>query len=379
VTPTPTPQAKTLKIGILMPLSGLAASWGTQFERGLKWGAEKVNAAGGVKVGKDIYMLTTVSCDNKGISSEAASCATKFVYEEGIHYVYILSGVAAVGPIFTQGKCFYISGGIEYVQGPDLPYLIAGSSSGTAKGGWSDMYLKQAAKQHPDVKTTAFLVPLSPTSLNEEAVNRKIAEDLGLTVVAYEYHDPAATDYYPLLTKIVAKNPDSICLLGNTGQVGLQTKQARELGYKGWLWHFYMVTIYALKQISGAENIWKIGSNEPDWTSPVYPPRVHELWQEYQRRWPGQAMERCCAMGFSGIMMYQKVFEQAGSIDPDEVMKVLDDPNFRFDTFFADDMALGGMETFGIRRQWQLPCDYGVITDLNHYQLSISMELTYAP
>ena len=49
VQPTPTPKAKTLKIGLIAPLSGPAAPWGTSHELGVKWKADEINAAGGIK------------------------------------------------------------------------------------------------------------------------------------------------------------------------------------------------------------------------------------------------------------------------------------------------------------------------------------------
>jgi len=187
------------------------------------------------------------------------------------------------------------------------------------------------------------------------------------------------TDFYPVLTKLVAKDPDVLCLLGSGGDVALQTKQVREMGFDGWLWQVNMVATSVLEDVAGPDNVWKIASNEPDWTSDVYPTRVREMYEEWQKMYPGEAMDRTPPMAYSAIMMYAKAIEQAGSIDTDEVMKVFDDPNFMFDTFFMDDMSLGGLETYGIRRQWQLACDYGEIIDLDNISLSMSIEMTYAP
>lgn len=60
-------------------------------------------------------------------------------------------------------------------------------------------------------------------------------------------------------------------------------------------------------------------------------------------------------------------------------MKVFDDPDFTFDTFFQDDVHLGGMEAWGILRQWPLNCDYGEIIDADHINLSMDMMLSGCP
>ena len=57
VTPTPTAEVKTVKMGLLMPLSGMAAQWGLQFRQGFDSAIDRINEAGGFKVGNDTYVL----------------------------------------------------------------------------------------------------------------------------------------------------------------------------------------------------------------------------------------------------------------------------------------------------------------------------------
>jgi len=371
-------EVKTLKIGILQALSGPVAVWGTGFETGTKWAAENVNAAGGIKVGDDTYMIETVSCDCKEVGSEAAACATRFV-DEGIHYVVgpiLMSD--AVEPIFKQAKTFYATQG-THPASPDMPYRIIATANGPA---WVRTWYDMATARHPEFKTIAVINPGYSTGPQWQEASLEAAAAHGLTVVAEGSDQAGITDYYPILTPIIAKNPDVIDFSSAApGEVALMTKQARELGFEGWLWHPAMTTTKFLIDTAGAENVWKIASNEPDWTSPVYPARAQQLNEEYLEKFaqPGQKMDRLAPMSYSAVLMFAKAIEEAGSIDPDEVMKVFNDPNFRFDAFFADDVALGGIETFGIRRQWPLNNDYGEIIDVNNISLSIDMTLATAP
>jgi len=63
--------------------------------------------------------------------------------------------------------------------------------------------------------------------------------------------------------------------------------------------------------------------------------------------------------GYSHMMFYKKAIEVAQSIDPDEVMKVFDDPTFRFERYYHSDGSLSGLETFGILRQMSHFNPYG--------------------
>ena len=124
----PTPETKTLKIGLVMPLSGPGAPWGYEAERGAQWAIDKVNAAGGIKVGPLTYMLKLVSCDTKLTGSVAAECASKFVHDEQIHYaIGPLVTYPAMSPILTPGKCFAASpaNATSLTIGPDFPYSLA--------------------------------------------------------------------------------------------------------------------------------------------------------------------------------------------------------------------------------------------------------------
>jgi branched-chain amino acid transport system substrate-binding protein len=375
-------EVKTLKIGILQPLSGPAAPWGTAFEAGAKWAIDRINAAGGIKVGNDRYMVETTSCDTKYIGSEAATCASRLLYEEDVHYVVgPISTFEAVDPIFTAGKCFYGTAATATTS-PETPYRIVATAYGGYPGGWSDTTLKLDIKHNPQVKKLASLSPQLP-ELTEELKQefRDAVKEYGLELVAQEYYVTATTDYYPMLTGIIAKDPDAIWLSGNPGDAALQVKQVRELGYEGQLWIVAPPPVPTLMEIAGRENVWGLVYNLSDWTSDAYSEKVHELVREWDEKYarPGEPLDRVTPMGYSTVVMYRDAIEQAGSIDPDEVMKVFDDPNFRFDAFWADDVAMGGIETYGIRRQWPLPCDYGEIIDADNINLSMDMMMTGCP
>jgi len=61
-------------------------------------------------------------------------------------------------------------------------------------------------------------------------------------------------------------------------------------------------------------------TNEPRYWS--------ELYAEYQRLYYGAQFGLCQYCGYGDFMFYVQAIEAAGSIDPDEVMKVIDDPDW---------------------------------------------------
>jgi len=350
-------ESKTLKIGFYGPLSGPAAPWGAAHEEGAKWAADDINAAGGIKVGKDTYTVEVVSCDSKYSASGGGLCGTELVYDHDIHYIIgpiSTSAYEASKPIFQDNNVFNITISPTFLGGPDNPYYINGSTHGPS---WVLAFWTSCMNAHPEVQTIAALAPDTAdghTSL--EGHYQAAADALGRTIVAREYYlSPGTTDFYPLLTKILAENPDAIdtgpC---PPGEQALMVKQARELGFTGRFFQPNWVPIGLLIDTVGLDGMHSISTSLPDFASDAYSPQMQELARRYmeERAAPDETdMPDCVVHGYSQMMFYKKAFEQADSLDPDEVMKVFDDPDFRFERYYTPNAELGGIETFGIRRQ----------------------------
>jgi len=357
VTPSPTPKLKEVKIGFLMPLSGPGGAWGVQFRQGYDWAINKINAAGGVKIGADTYIIKKVVGDDKLIGSEGAKEATRMVYQEHIHYVQNLS-YSAPEPIWVEGKVFYQSSSPTLRIGPDKPYAIQTAVDNTI---WYPTFWDQAYKYHPEIKTVAILYNDSPGSKSMADICKGAHEAHGTNVVAMAEYRQFSQDYYPVLTPVVAKNPDAIDFDGGThGDIDLIVKQIRELGYKGLLFGPAYGDPTSAIQVAGkyAEGF---ATNDPDYSSELYPETTRQLYAEFKRLYPGQPMALTTYISYIGVEIFVQAWQAAGSIDPDDVMKVFDDPNFTFTAFGIPDQRLGGYETFGIRRNNPIDIAYSVV------------------
>ena len=62
-------------------------------------------------------------------------------------------------------------------------------------------------------------------------------------------------------------------------------------------------------------------------------------------------------------MFYKEAMEKAESIDPDEVLKFLDDPDWEFEWFGMPGRSFGGVETYGIGRCLQDETCYAEVID----------------
>jgi hypothetical protein len=62
-------------------------------------------------------------------------------------------------------------------------------------------------------------------------------------------------------------------------------------------------------------------------------------------------MEFTAFIGYEVIRIYVQAIQEAGSIDPEQVLKVFDDPNWRFSYWGDTQSEMAGFQTYGARRQ----------------------------
>ena len=79
---------KTLKVGIIMPLSGPISFVGVGLAEAVRLYFDKVNDEGGLKLGGDTYTIELIAEDSKVDPSVASTAAKKLVYKDGAKFVF---------------------------------------------------------------------------------------------------------------------------------------------------------------------------------------------------------------------------------------------------------------------------------------------------
>jgi branched-chain amino acid transport system substrate-binding protein len=326
-------------------------------------------------------MIEFVKCDDKYVGSEGITCATYMVYDEQVHFVLGSIGVnVAIAPILTEGKVINmgIGNALPATVNPDNPYHLYSLQPFRQ---WVNAFYAQVGKVHPEVKTVAVigLTPDAGGTESTEEIADAVETQMDIELVHKVATTPGTSDFYPILTPIIAKNPDMIALYAQgVGAQALIIKQARELGFKGILAASNHGEPLPGCAIAGNEAYTGVYHNEPVYDSDLYPEETRELYDEFTRIYPGEPCGLCHYLGFSTIYFYKQAIETAGSIDPDDVIKVFDDPTWTYEWWGQPGRSLGGLETFGIRRVNQ---DETVLTstDENCQKVPISRQVVIIP
>ena len=335
---TPAPQApdeqKTLKVGCIMPFTGPAALWGQNIRPGMEIYADLINQDGGLKVGNDRYKIEMIFKD--GFAPGPAATATRnLVYENGVTAIvgYFGPGIAAMTQITNPEKVIL---NISDIGGrdpspPEKSYTMYGSPDMEIT-----VYQAIAAMQaFPQYHTLAWTGPSSGEHNIDVAfapTDARLLKEFGIKSVRLPYPE-GTLNFVPYLTKMAEQGTEVIYCVGSPLEVGLMAKQRWQMGYN---WPICQIAaaldFNIMKGIAGSEEaIQNIVSDYPvPWelkkaiVAPKYLDMAKRIWARYTELYKKDMY--LGAFGGSGITaqgQYFEALEQAGTIDPDEVMKTL--------------------------------------------------------
>ncbi|MBU4606878.1 MAG: ABC transporter substrate-binding protein, partial [Proteobacteria bacterium] len=226
-------EAKTLKILSNNPFSGKAASWGFSQDRGVGLAVDKVNKAGGIKINGETYMWEKIQCDNRYIPADAVSCLKRGV-AQGAKFMCTLGGAVTKPqiPLINKDKIVTIAaiaGGSDFTNANNK-YLFRTMPSAdlTIAIEGIKIYKKLGVKRLVLLTADNVLGHSDAKTLKNALKVNKMSNIL----VAEEFVPIDTGDFTPVLTRVLAKNPDHI--EGGAwpaAGLALLIKQARELGY----------------------------------------------------------------------------------------------------------------------------------------------------
>lgn len=217
----------TIKIGAPLALTGGLADEGKKQQVAYDMWLQRVNAAGGIKVGGKAMKVEIVTYDYQSDEKRAQQIAERLITQDKVDFltspfgsghtkvvagvaerygVPVMASVASSESVFNQGY--------QYLFGTLAP-----------NGGIVQNMATLFTKQIPDVKKIAILgrEDVFPKAMATEM--KKAAEVAGLQVVYNEFYPVGTLDHAASLSKIKAAEPQWIFVTGYTQDLILARKQ----------------------------------------------------------------------------------------------------------------------------------------------------------
>ncbi len=218
--------ADTVKVGIVLPLTGPQAKFGEIEKKSFDLALEEINAAGGIN-GKKLELVME---DDTGRPEVGRSVVEKLITKDK---------VVMIGGGYSSSVTFGVAG---VCQQNKMPFLVnTGSADKITTSGWDYIYrLNPPVSHYADAVTTLLSEKVKPKTvaiLHENSLFgtkgaksfAKICDKAGYKVLLKEGYEHGGIDFKPVLIRIKQLNPDIVYMVSYIMDASLLMKQAKEL------------------------------------------------------------------------------------------------------------------------------------------------------
>lgn len=350
----PTAETKTLKIGVMSNLTGPISTAAIPHTRGTQVAVDWINSKGGITIKGQKYLIELVVEDVKETVDTAITAVTKLVELHKVKFVVGLIGPTQILPVTSLTEQAKVIRSLWHGEGhpkelsADTPYTFRVS---VIPRDFIVPLLKYQVKTYPEVKKISMLFIENPGAAPLFERTKKEAEALGLTVLGLHVYPVSTRDFYPLVTKVLASNPDAIYTDGLPHLMGGTLKAARELGFKGPIINLAPTCPNVVLKIAGKPFADNFIVGAPDVHSPKMTPMIKQIRTMLLDKYKEVTWDHI--RGFDPTWWMIQAIEKAQSLDPTDVAKTWEKMNRIEATTGIGKM--GGQQSYGINHVGVIP------------------------
>ncbi len=224
--PTQASAADTIKVGIVLPLTGPQAKFGEIEKQSFDMALEEINGGGGVKGMKLDFIME----DDTGRPEVGRSVVEKLITKDK---------VVMLGGGYSSSVVFGVAG---VAQQNRVPFLInTGAADKITEQGWDYIFRLNPPVSEYASGVETFLAevvkPKDAVILHENSLFgtkgakafKKSCDKLGIKVLMTEGYEHGGIDFKPVLVKVKQLNPDLVYMISYIMDASLLMRQAREL------------------------------------------------------------------------------------------------------------------------------------------------------
>jgi len=310
-------EEKTVKIGVILPLTGLQSTFGQSVRKGVELALEEVNKAGGV-LGKQVECIIE---DDESKSDEAQTVAMKLITKDKVHLIIgevVSSSTLAIAPLCQRYKIPLITPSatnVDVTKTGDFIFrtCFIDDFQGSA--------LARFAIENLKSKRAAILKDVkSDYSLGLASAFANTFKEMGGEIVNEQAYTAGDTDFRTQLTSMKASNPDLIFIPGYYTEVGLIIRQARELSIKAMLlggdgWDSPKLIEIAKADAEGTYYGTHFSPEEKE-------PRVQEFVSAFKKKY-NEVPDALAALGYDTLRLVVDAIKRARTLDSEKIKEEL--------------------------------------------------------
>lgn len=317
----------TITLGVIGPMTGSLAVYGTHVSNGAELAVEQINEAGGISVGGKTYTLTTESKDDQGDSTECLNSMNALI-SDGIQLVIgsatsgCTSAITSVAN--SEGVCLITPSGTADSLTTAMDYVFRTCFKDSFQGKLAAQY----AKDNGYTKVGIVYCSADTYSAGLRDAFTAACGDLGLEIVAEEsVASMTEVDYSNQFNKMVSAGSELVFTPFYYDVMGpYLVPQARQAGFDGILLGADGVdntetTIPDGVDLSVYNNVMFVNHYSTELaTSDVSTNFVETYEAKY-----GETPNNFDALGYDAVLVYKDAIEAAGGFTAAEVQAALAD------------------------------------------------------
>jgi branched-chain amino acid transport system substrate-binding protein len=333
-------ESRTIKIGVLLPLTGSQANFGEMEKNSYEMYREKVNAEGGIK-GKKLEFIYE---DDTGKPDVGRAGAEKLINVNEVPLItggYSSSVTFAACAVAQQNRIPFLvcTGSVDKITEPEAFNLTTNDGnrfyiyrlnppvSEYASG--LEKLLTEVV--HP---ANVYIIHESTAFGTEGAESfKQTCERLGIKVLDVKSYSSGALDFKPLLENAKKDNPDMVYMISYVMDAALLMKQAREINFtpKLFVGAGAGYTMPAFKDNAGNAANGVLSATLWHQSLPI--PGASEYYDNYIKKYGGEGPDYHGAEAYAAAQIVVKILNSTNDHSSDGLKKALD--NVDMNTVFG--------------------------------------------
>jgi branched-chain amino acid transport system substrate-binding protein len=323
--------ADTIVFGAAISITGKTAKEGEYTRDGYQFAIDKINDAGGIKVGGKTYKVALKYYDDETKPERTAQLVEKLINEDKVNFLlgpYGSSPTGTAAPIAERYRLPMVeaNGAAESVfsKGYKYSFMILSPAKLYLRG-----IIDVIRAKDPTAKTVAILGENESFSKEVAQGAAEYAKEKGMEVVYDELYPSNAQDVSALLTAIKGKNPHVILGSGHLQDSLLIVKQAKDLNVSPRAMGFSVgPSAPEFRANLGKSADYVFGATQ--WTEALRyngddPWRTPKAFGEaFRAKHPEyKSIPYHVAESAVAVIAYERAIEKAGTLDPSKVRDAL--------------------------------------------------------
>jgi branched-chain amino acid transport system substrate-binding protein len=325
--------AQDIVLGASVQLTGPVANTGRYYKDAYEFAIDKINAAGGVKVGDTKRKLILKLYDNQSDVNLSVRQYTQLVSQDKVNFLlgpFASNFALADSAVSEKYRTPMVQGGgaSDQIFSRKFKYIFGTLAPASHYFASTVNMLKQLS---PAPKTVALLYADDAFDVSVAKGTRPLLQNAGLKIVIDERYSTNASDFNSLLSRIKSVNADAVLVAGHETEILNFVRQAKSLAVAPKMYSYTVgVPSEDFRKALGKDADYAFGMT-------AWLPNA-----SLKDRWFGDAVQFAAAYkakygydpdyhaasGVADVEALAQAIESAGSVDPQKVRDAIAKLNF---------------------------------------------------